>query len=395
MDEELRGEERGEAREERSPGRHRARSFLLFLLVLAAVLGVAVLAAYRDGTGFDALRRYFAYGTAESSGGATDYTYDASPSNRFAALGDSLVVLSDTEVQILDSDGQQIYAASVGGMKSPALAKGGGRVAAYDVGGTELYVLDEKGELAHLSADAQEPYLSVTLNDKGYMAVTAEKKGAKGCVSVYNEHVKKVFEFNSSERFVTTAAVTEDCRRLAAVTLGQEDSVFVSSIVLYDLTKEEPQNSYSVENGLVLAITADSRGITTLSDTCLSVADEDGKLTGGYDYTGEYLRGYDLGGDGFSVLALNRYQSGSAGRLVTVDEAGQELASLDVNEEVLSVSAAGKYIAVLYADRCVICHADLQVYAELSGTDYARAALVRTDGSALLISSERAFLFLP
>lgn len=41
----------------------RLRRFGIFFLVLAAVLGVVLVAAYRDGTGFDALRRLFSYGS--------------------------------------------------------------------------------------------------------------------------------------------------------------------------------------------------------------------------------------------------------------------------------------------------------------------------------------------
>ena len=48
--------------------RRMLRKFLIFLLVLIAVLGLVLVAAWRDGTGFDALRRYFAYGT-EAVGG--------------------------------------------------------------------------------------------------------------------------------------------------------------------------------------------------------------------------------------------------------------------------------------------------------------------------------------
>ncbi|MFR4086363.1 MAG: hypothetical protein ACLT1A_00130 [Dysosmobacter sp.] len=43
----------------------RLRRFGIFFLVLAAVLGVVLVAAYRDGTGFDALRRLFSYGSGE------------------------------------------------------------------------------------------------------------------------------------------------------------------------------------------------------------------------------------------------------------------------------------------------------------------------------------------
>ena len=51
----------GEAqRAERRSGR--LRRFAVFALALAAVLAVVLAAAYRDGTGFDALRRYLNYG---------------------------------------------------------------------------------------------------------------------------------------------------------------------------------------------------------------------------------------------------------------------------------------------------------------------------------------------
>ena len=74
---------------------------------------------------------------------------------------------------------------------------------------------------------------------------------------------------------------------------------------------------------------------------------------------------------------------------------GTELASLDVNREVLDISAAGRYLAVLYTDSLVIYNQELQVYASLNGTDFATGVLLRPDGSALLLSSENAGLFLP
>ena len=75
--------------EEKKP-RRKLRGFLLFLLTLVAVLGVVMFAAYRDGTGFDVLRRYLNYGGAEKAGSEAVYNFDASSSNRFAVLGDRL-----------------------------------------------------------------------------------------------------------------------------------------------------------------------------------------------------------------------------------------------------------------------------------------------------------------
>ena len=126
-----------------------------------------------------------------------------------------------------------------------------------------------------------------------------------------------------------------------------------------------------------------------------AVGNTAGKLLGTYSYNGEYLREYDLGGEDYTVLQLNRYQSGSVGRLVTVDDDGEEIASLDVAEEVRDVSACGRYLSVLYADRLVVYNRQLQVYATLHGPEHTREVLTRADGSVLMIGADSAELFLP
>ena len=78
-------------KEQKPRKKHRVlKGFLLFFLTLVVVLGVVLVAAWRDGTGFDALRRYFSYGKAESASGTAAYRYDASVRNRFALLEDRL-----------------------------------------------------------------------------------------------------------------------------------------------------------------------------------------------------------------------------------------------------------------------------------------------------------------
>ena len=231
----------------------RLRRFGIFFLVLAAVLGVVLVAAYRDGTGFDALRRLCSYGSGEESTAEAQYDYDASDSNRFAVLGDSLVVLSDTKLQVLARGGEEIWSTSVR-MSAPALETGGGRAVAYDVGGTELYVVDEGGEVGSLTATEEDPFISARLNEDGWLAVTAGLENYKGGVTVYNSQMDEVFLFRASDRFVIDAYVTDDNSTLAAVTLGQENSVFVSNIVLYELDQEDPAADYDVTDGLVAAV---------------------------------------------------------------------------------------------------------------------------------------------
>ena len=384
--------------EQETPKAGKVKKILLALLILLVVLGIVFVAAWRDGTGFDALHRYFNYGTTAESG-KMSYHYDAENSNRFAMIGDKLVVLSNTSLRLLAADGSEVWSTNVK-MSNPALAQGGSRVAAYDVGGTELYVLDENGRLPILDKDGQEAELtdtiiSATLNQKGALALTTQAKSFKGCVNVYNEELKQVFEFHSSRRFVTDAYVTDDGKNLAAVTLGQEDSVFVSNVVLYDLKETAPFGNYDIADGLVIEIGRQGDCLAAVTDTGVTFASYDGKIAGTYLYRDPYWREYDLGGDDFVALLVNRYKSGSVGRLVTVAADGTEIATLDVNQEVLSLSASGRYLAVLYADSMVIYNRDLQVYSTLHGVGSVRGVLARNDGSVLMLNADSAELFLP
>ena len=213
--------------------------------------------------------------------------------------------------------------------------------------------------------------------------------------SVYDQMTPgdPAFEFKSSKRFILDGYVLGD--RLAAVTLGQENGVFVSNIVLYQMPEEEPAANYSISGGLVAAVGEQEGRLVTVSDTALTHAASNGEITSSYSYNGSYLREYDLGGTGFTALLLNRYRSGSVGRLITVDKNGEELGSLDIREEVLSISASGRYLAVLYADRLVVYNQDIQPYASLQGTGNTRQVLMRPDGSVLLLSAGSASLFLP
>lgn len=389
-------EKKTEGAQTEAPSKKRGkfRRFLPFLVILMVVLGIVFAAAYRDGTGFDVLHRVFSYGKSGKKAVSAGYAYDSSPENRFAALGDSLVVLSDTELKVLNGDGKEVYSTPVN-MSSPALSVGKDCAVAYDVGGTQLYVVNRDGQQMKISSGENGPFIAATLNHKDWLAVTTKKKNYKGCVTVYDKKGEKVFVFKSSRRFVTDAYVTDNCKRVAAVTLGQNKSVFVSDVVLYNLSETKPFSDYEVKDGMVFGTGQIASRLMTVSDRCLTAATLSGKTESTFDYSDEYLREYSLGGDGFAVLLLNRYQSGSTGRLVSVDTSGNQIASLDVRDEVLSVSAEGRYIAVLYAERLVIYNRDLKEYASLSNTNYAKSVLMREDGTALIFSADHAKIYLP
>lgn len=81
--------------------------------------------------------------------------------------------------------------------------------------------------------------LSVTLTREGRLAVTLNERGYKAAVEVYNEDGVKEFAFHSADSFLMTSSVSRDGKEMAAVTMGQSQGSFTSSIVLYKLDRQE------------------------------------------------------------------------------------------------------------------------------------------------------------
>ena len=362
-------------------------------LTLLVVLFAVMAAAYLDLSDFDSLRRALNYNKTDTAN-ANSYAYDNDRTNRFALLGDRLLVVSATRLSILADDGTEVYSQEVR-FTAPALAVGGKTAVAYDVGGTALYLLGEKGLVRDLSGETGNGVVSARLNSSDFLTLVTDKSGYKSSVSVYTASGDRAFTFNSSNHYMLDAVCERDGKHVAVVTLGEDDGAFTSTVRRYALDQETALSACTLDDTLLYEIGSLGSTTVAVTDRSFFALSADGSLKGLYDYAYPYLRGSTLSGSDFGALVLSRYRSGSAGKLVTVGADGGLLASLQTQRDVLDVSAAGKYLAVLYSDELVIYHSDLTEYASLEDTQYARGVLMRPDGTAVLLGASRGWLFVP
>ncbi len=369
---------------------------LPLLLVMLAVLGAVGYAAYRNLDSMDSLRRRLSYNKVEqdADGKAELFRYSSDRSADYTMLGDDLLIVSTTRVQLLDSMGQELWTRTVG-FDNPAVARGGKTAAVYDVGGKTLFLLDERGLLRDMSGESGNGVIAASLNASGYLALTTLKSGYRAAVTVYDPSGTAVFTFNSSERYVTDARVLDDNRHLAAVTPGESDGVYASTLTFYALDSEQKLDEATFSGSMILALGGVGGKLAALEDDRLTLFGPDGSLAGSCRFDYPYLRAASMDGDGYAVLLLSRYRSGSALRLMTADAEGNVLGTLDEQREIVDISAAGAYVAVLYTDSLTIYNRDLSVCAALNGTDFAKLTIMRPDGTALLVGASRAWLFIP
>lgn len=374
--------------------------FLAFLVTLALVAGAIFLVANRDKLNLDALKRYFTYRSLErsDSGQAESFRYSSSSTDIFAALENDLLVCSSGGVHLY-SGGGVCYVEDIVSLESPAAEVCGDTAAVYSVGGDTVYLYRDRARFGTLSVE-DGTILSVRLNSAGWLAVTTRESGYKAIVTIYDDQLEKRMAFRLSSAFVTDAVVTEDCKALTAVSIGQNGAVFESTLSFYDLPTSQgesvnydltPTSAHSLGNNVILTMQG--------GDTIWCVGDVEtsvwsGGSVGSWSYEDQYLKNYAISGD-FAAVLIGKYRAGSQSELYTVNAQGEPSVGRAINEQILSLSAAGKYVAVLTADRLDIYTQDLELYSSLEGTGGAREVLMRDDGSALLISSETAHLYVP
>ena len=363
-------------------------------IAAAVVAGIGLLVLFTRSTTFDGIYRSFVYSRADKdeNGCAQLYAYSAEKDRSYATLEGSLILASQQRIMMLGDDGNDLYNVDVNFHKS-AVVTGGQRAAVYDLGGREIHLLDGHGLVRTLRAEGD--ILACSINEKGYLAVTTGKSGYKAAVSVYDGTGEMKFQFNSSDRFLMTSVVSRQGNQMASVAMGEKEGAFSSSVVLYDMGRSDPLAGRELSGGAVFDMGLVGRNYCAVAEDALHMIDRQGSEAGIFEYEGSFLRRCSLNGDGFAALVLGRYRSGPQARLVSVDEQGAVLGQLRINSEVLSISAAGKYIAVLYSDHMTIYDKRLSECAELEDVSAAKAVLMRADGSAVLVGAESASLYLP
>lgn len=369
---------------------------LAFLVTLALLLGAVAAVVYRDRLNFDSIRRWFVYRSLEKSdsGQTESFQYDSACKGGYSRVGDDLLVWSTAGVRLYSSGGVEYLNESLT-LNRPVADTCGSAALIYDAGGNVLHTYEDRSTSFVLNTEQGHEILSARMGPGGSFAVTTRESGYKGVVTVYSSGGHPVVGIRISTRFVTDGLLSDDGKTVAVLTVGQNEDVFESGLDLYALDGDVPFASYSLGNNAILDLRADGSAFWALGESSLSVARADGSAAVHYDYAGRYLKDYALEGDGFSALLLGKYRAGSGAALVTVGADGQELASLDLEDQVLDLDASGRYVAVLTAAGLTLYTKDLQLYDALENTMGARSVVLRSDGTAFLVGGETARLYIP
>ncbi len=347
------------------------------LLIALVVLAVVVLAV-AGVVGSNLNKRDTSGYSADLSG------YESAA---FRPAGNGFAAVSDVSCRLYGIGGEVLCTAARS-YPDVQIATAEGYAAVWSEGGTSLTLLQADGPV---DISVVGGVTAADVNGEGTLAVLAGEVGYKGSVSVVAPDGTALYRVYVGSGYPLDADVSPDSRSVAILTMTAEGS----SVLIYGVNSEELAAEYREEGRscFELEYLGDGRILLLASDGAVFLKN-DGKRLGSLSFDGGYLKDYGWG-DGFAALLLGRYQAGSASCVVLTDTAGTPLKSLDIEGEVQGLHAAGKYLAVRCSDRTLVYDSELNELGCLESSVGVQAAMMRSTGSAVIISGGEAAVFEP
>ena len=369
--------------EERETGRpaklHIIRSTLAVLTTIALVAAGVLAFIYRDYLSQESLRSLFSGDGAAPSGGEP-FTYENGSNQTFALAGDGLAVASGSGIQLLDENGREVFS-RVTSMENPAVSACRELALFYDVGGDLCVAAGFDG--SSRTVDAGQGIISGSVNASGYFTVISEEAGYRALVHVYDSSCRELYRWYAGTGWPVKALVSPDNRRLAVLCVTDEGS----AIVLFRLDSEDEQARIAYPGALLfdMYFMSGSR-LCAIGEQGVYFAGTDGTPAAEYRFDGQYLMAYDFGSTSFAALYTSPYRAGG-GALVTLDENGNVLGSLQPESAISAISAAGRQLMAVSSGGIGLYSQSLEPRGAQPGLVTAKAALLRPKGDALLLSS--------
>ncbi len=322
------------------------------------------------------------------------YSFDAHNSNCYAGFDDGLAVASVSGLSTYAPDGKLVFL-SQGHMALPQIQSTDQMVMAYDAGGNTLLAVQKNaGEV--LRIETEKPILDADITENGQICYLTSEGGYKSVLSVYNKKQELVYRWLSTSTFFSLCAVSETGKEMAAIGLDQKNGSFSSTLNFFRTDSDQIVGTVHLGSALIYDLMyVDADTLCTIGENGVHYYSADGEEVKTYNYDGGYLKDFDNSGNGFLALSLNTYRAGNRYSLVVMDDAMDDPVSVYIGQEILDLSAAGKYIAVLTSRGLTVYDRNLSVCSQTENTGGATAVLMRRDGTALLLGGGTGTLYIP
>ena len=270
-------------------------------------------------------------------------------------VGSDVLVLSGALLEAYNKHGRQIYSRQHG-FASPALATSACRTLVYDRGGTGVKIYNNHQVVSERKLDNS--ILTAAIGRNGACAFVTKAQGYAAQISVVDKNFSSLYNWWSAEELVSAVALSNNGRRVAAAALKAEGGQYVSTLYIFDISKNEPVASLSYGSAVIAGLESRGGRLTVITDQSVSTVEWDCEGTpaagqaGRLDYplTGELRQAHALSGGAAAgtLVVTGRSSDETLSRIALLDGKGSEASSFSVEGNLKYAAYGGGFIYCLF-----------------------------------------------
>lgn len=344
----------------RNRARRRMTRNLLLLALFAGLVWLGVVLVQQAGevdlkTAYSDIRAEVGSGTgfpASLPGGHIAST---------GALGDTLAILSDTNLYTYSSSAKQMLNIQHG-MAKPVLSAARDRLLLYDRGGTKA-ALYSKSALIGVQ-DAGFKIYAADLAQNGNFALATNSDQSLAQVVVYNKSLKEIFRW-LPDRPVMSVSLSDTRESMVVGCVDTLDGDFHSSLNRFEFSIDKKMGYAELPGELLLSVQISGGTVRAVTDKAVHLYNGELKEESAFRYGTRSLDRFYFPDSGPMVLIFGNFASDKQLTVVTLDDTLKKLGEFTVKRDVIGIQADENYIYLAGKDRVDIFQPDGKLVAEV------------------------------
>ncbi len=218
-----------------------------------------------------------------------------------AQFQDKIVLISDTDIKIIDRDGKTDRN-SQHGMSTPVVKSENERAMIYDLGGTKL-IMESRSKTVY-TKDFSEKIIYAQLSRKGYAAVVTASEVNSCELNIFDSKGNKIF-YSSFNQKIIDIAFNYDSNGCIVSTIGAKGGQFISQQHSFEFKKEKEIWANDSQATLVMKSSSTKKSdIILIGDNMYSVLASTGKQKYTYEIS-ENVIDYSSEGEISAIVTYN------------------------------------------------------------------------------------------
>lgn len=213
----------------------------------------------------------------------------------------------------------------------PTVCSKGSFALFYDLGGKNAIVYN--GIKAKTSYELEENILLAALNKNGYVLFVTESNLHKCAVTVYDEHGKELFKWNSGNLSVIGADVSDNNKDITVSAVNTDEGIIKNQIIMFNTAKEKPFTNDTYEKDLFSVVRYSGGYLYCIGTTKSCIYNGYGKCIGTASYNERVLQEYALDEDLLALVFSGSSESTGVAEVKTFNQKGENIGSFSVLQD--------------------------------------------------------------